>query len=1148
MRSPRFLLTLVAVSSLAAAALAVTPAALVLRDRGLAQLENEQPGPAEGTFRQLAKAAANDPLPHANLAVALLRQQKGAEAQAAIARALALAPGRPDLLALQGDVLQWSGMAEAALPVYRTALAKAPRDVELAWALYRLAGSQEGDAAAAGTREALARLVELRPDNAVVQLQAGQAAIARGDRTAATAAFVRVGELLWQESAQARTAFDAVIAALKDGEVSKARVPALRLENVLKPTPLYQQGLTELTTNVQGRPVARFRDEPPARSFGASLWLTWAVHGIAPRHTPEVPSALAIADFDGDERPDVATVEDDELVLRFGAQRTSSAWKATVVGAASPRTERLLAVDLDNDGAWDLVGAGDDGLAAWRGNGKGGFTAATSSFGLDRVPGMAVAALDYDSEGDLDLAVAGERGVELLRNALSGPLVAVGKQALRGAPAGAEDVVASDLDRDGDLDLLFAGKSGVTLLDNRRQGTFAAIKPAGLDKTGAANLVTTADFDNDGRLDVAVAGGDRIRLFLNRGARFDAGPQLDAGGAIALGLVPADLDNDGLLDLVLASSSGVSVFLQQPPERPGAVRFVEQTPMSPRPTSALGVADLDGDGDLDIVALGVTGAKEGGYAWLENRGGNKNHWLSVRLRGLDQGNGKNNLFGIGATLEVRDGAAYQRREVQTHAQAGVTHIGLGSHARAPLLRVVWTNGVPQDRLDVAGNQRIVEEQVLKGSCPFLYAWNGREIGFVTDLLWNAPIGLPVAPGIYAGADPSELVKVEGAAPHDGVYDLRLTEELWEAAYFDHVRLWVVDAPDSVEVASNLRVLPGESVPEKVLGSRDVRPVVAAWDGRGEDATTAVRARDEVYADGYEKSVYQGVAAKPWTFTFDLGEAPAAPVRLLLDGWIFPADASLNLAVAQRSDLAPTPPRLEVETANGWQPLMRKMGLPAGKTKTMVVDTPPLPAGAHRLRIVTGQWLHWDRIAWTATPADDAPQIVAQLLPATAELRHRGFSHLARRAPNAPHAYDYARVSLDSPWLPFPGRYTRYGDVRELLAAPDDRLAILAAGDEMALTFDARALAPPRPGFHRTVFLESHGWDKDADRNTGEGTQMEPLPFRAMRAYPYGPGESYPDDAFHREYVEEWLTRVVPAAGPLGEPERPAAQAPASRGQ
>lgn len=1137
---------------LAGAALAVAPAALTLRDRGLAQLENEQPALAEATFRELVVAAPGDPIGWADLAVALLRQHKGAEAQVAVGRALGLAPARPDLLALHGDVLQWSGKPEEALPLYRDALAKAPRDVELAWALYRLAGSLAGsasggppssasEAATAGSREALQRLVELRPDNAVVQLQAGQGAITRGERTAATAAMLRVGELLWQSSPQARAALEAVLTALKEGEVAKARVPALRLENVLKPTPLYQQGLGELTTNIQGRAVTRFRDEPPPAAFGAPVPISWVVHPLAAKDPGAVVTALVVADLDGDERADLATVEDERLTLRLGTQRSAAGWKTTPVGPAAG-VDRLLAADLDNDRARDLVGAGSGGLTAWRGDGKGGLTAADAAFGLTGVPARAAAAVDYDADGDLDLAAAGAGGVELLRNALSGPLAAVGKQALRGAPRGATEVVASDLDRDGDLDLLVAGSGGVTLLDNHRQGTLAATTILGLAATGVVSRLVTADLDNDGRFDLALGGG-YLRVFLERGGRFEAGPRLDTGGAVR-GLIALDVDNDGRLDLAATGPTGVFVFTQQPSARPGELRFGRQKiPGAPQGGAALAAADLDGDGDLDLAATGGgqapsgTSGTSGGLAWLENRGGNRNHWLAVRLRGLGTGNGKNNVFGIGATLELRDGAATQLRE----SQGGVTHFGLGGRRRAGVLRVVWTNGVPQDRIDVAGDQRLVEEQVLKGSCPFLYAWNGTEIAFVTDLLWTAPIGLPVAPGVFAGADPSELVKVEGAELRAESYDLRLTEELWEAAFFDHVRLWVVDAPAGVEVASNLRVVLGQTQPERVLGSRAVRAVAAAWDGRGREVSALVRARDEIYADGYEPSPYQGVAAAPWTFTFDLGEAPAAPMRLHLDGWIFPADASLNLAVAQRRDLSPSPPRLEVEVASAageaptWQVLMPAMGFPAGKTKTMVVDTPPLPPGAHRLRIASGQWLHWDRIAWTTAPADEEPRVVARLLPTTAELRFRGFSRHARRAPNAPHAFDYAAARTDSPWLPFPGRYTRYGDVRELLAEPDDRLVILAAGDEVALTFDARSLPPTPPGYRRSVFLESHGWDKDADRNTGEAAQLEPLPFRAMRAYPYADGEKYPDDAFHRDYVQGWLTRVV----------GPAAQGPAT---
>ena len=161
--------------------------------------------------------------------------------------------------------------------------------------------------------------------------------------------------------------------------------------------------------------------------------------------------------------------------------------------------------------------------------------------------------------------------------------------------------------------------------------------------------------------------------------------------------------------------------------------------------------------------------------------------------------------------------------------------------------------------------------------------------------------MPVAEGVWAGWDLSGAGARRRRRADGRTLDLRITEELWEAAFFDVAKLWVVDHPAGVEVASNLRILPGEPSDDRVLAAADVRPVVAAWDGHGRDVTSRIAARDEVYADGYERGDAQGVAARPWTFTFDLGAAPAAPVRLLLEGWIFPADASLNLAVAQRAE-------------------------------------------------------------------------------------------------------------------------------------------------------------------------------------------------------------------------------------------------------
>jgi Tfp pilus assembly protein PilF len=1118
---------------------AVPDRAADLRWRGLAELENERPAEAEAAFQALARLAPDDPLPDADLAVALLRQQKGEAALAAIDRALGKAPGRADLLAIRGEVLAWSGREDEALTTLGQAMRAAPDDPEILYAAYRQASVRGADEPArALAARALGRLAELRPENLVVLLQAGGRAIAAGDRAGATAAYLRVREILWAPPAAAAAGLVEVLAALERGDVAAARVPALRLENVLKVTPMYQGSQRELTRSILGVPVVRFRAEPPPAEWGPPAAVSF--RGERLDATASAGAALAVADFDGDGRMDVAR-------LRAGAPGTppsleirlaAAGGKAAAI-APAPGIERLLAVDLDNDGAADLVGYGPGGIAFWKGDGKGGFVrapaiAAAAQGGAGGAAATAAASaivpFDFDVDGDLDLAVAGGgRGIELLRNPGSGPLEPVDGKPFAPLPGLAGravfQLVASDLDRDGDLDLLVAHDGGLLWLENLRQGRFAdRTAAAGLGRVGPARAVVAADLDDDGLPDLAVlsAGGDALSFWHNAGGRFEpwklAAP-LPRGARFA-SLVALDADNDGRLDLALAGESGVVVLGRRGDRfEPLAVAG------APAAAAASAAADLDGDGGVDLLVAGPAGLHR-----LMNAGGKANHWLAVRLRGLAQGNGKNNLSGLGAVVEVRAGDAYQLREVDSP----LTHFGLGRQPKADLLRVVWGNGVPQDRLAAAGDRTIVEQQVLKGSCPFLYAWDGERMRFVTDLLWNAPLGLPIAPGVYAPADPGELVRIDGAEAQGGRYRLAVTEELWEAAFFDRLRLWVVDAPAGVEVASNLKVVPGGPPGRRqarVLASRGLRPVAAAWDGQGQDVTDRVRRRDEVYADGYRRGPYQGIAA-PWAFTFDLGEAPGRPIRLHLDGWIFPADASLNLAAAQRRDLPYVAPRLEVETAAGWRVLMPAMGHPAGKTKTMVVDTPPLPPGARRLRIVTSLWLSWDRIAWTDRPDDGAAVVRARLDPTAADLRYRGFSRLVRRAPNAPHGYDYERVAARSPWLPLPGRYTRYGDVRELLRQEDDRSVILAAGDEIALAFDAGGLPAPPPGMRRTVFLESVGWDKDADRNTWQVEQVEPLPFHAMSGYPGKPGEVFPSSGLLRDYRNTWLTREVEPAPPI----------------
>ena len=266
--------------------------------------------------------------------------------------------------------------------------------------------------------------------------------------------------------------------------------------------------------------------------------------------------------------------------------------------------------------------------------------------------------------------------------------------------------------------------------------------------------------------------------------------------------------------------------------------------------------------------------------------------------------------------------------------------------------------------------------------------------------------------------------------------------------------------------------------------------------------------------------------------------------LVLSGWVDWADGSTFLGTAQRTDGGLLMPQLQAKDERGeWQTVVADMGIPAGKPKTIVVDLQgKLPAGARELRIVTNLCVYWDEIFLAAADAP-APVRLTTLAPATAELRFRGFSvptiHPQRKQPEH---FDYHRLLVRAPWNPTPGLYTRFGDVRELLASIDDLLVVMGSGDEIALEFDAAALPPLAEGWQRDYLLLFDGWAKDGDANTAFSQTVEPLPFHGMSQYPYPESERFPDDGLHRRWREETLTRpALRLVRPLDE--RPRRSAP-----
>jgi hypothetical protein len=452
-----------------------------------------------------------------------------------------------------------------------------------------------------------------------------------------------------------------------------------------------------------------------------------------------------------------------------------------------------------------------------------------------------------------------------------------------------------------------------------------------------------------------------------------------------------------------------------------------------------------------------------------------------------------------------------------------------------VLRVEWPNGVPQIIYVPGSDQDVVESEMLKGSCALAYTWDGKRFRFVTDAMWRSALGMPL--GLMGGGSAfapagasQEYVRIPGEAlaPRDGRYVLQLTEELWETAYADQVQLVAVDHPDSVDVFVDERFVPPGPVTPRLFQVATQHLPRAAVDDRGDDVLPALRQRDDVYVSNLTPTRYQGVV-EPHDLVLDLGDdAGKEGSFLFLRGWIYPTDASINVALSQQSAIKVQSPSLQVRDASGhWRTAVADIGFPSGKDKTLVIDLAgKFPTADHHVRIRTNMQIYWDQ-AFVAADAAHSPVKLTTLSPISADLHFRGFSRMYRKGGRyGPYWFAYDDVAKDSPWRPIDGAFTRFGDVLPLLRQPDDMYVVMGPGDEATIEFDASSARALPPGWKRDFLLYTDGWIKDSDLNTAYGTSVGPLPFHAIKAYPSAPGDSYPTDSAHRAYLRQYDTRIV----------------------
>lgn len=1083
---------------------------------------------AENQLQQAADLAPGEPAIWANRGLLALRKGEFDAADEYFGPARGLAPDHSHIQYLSGLLARERGNYDEAISHLRRA---ADLDSTHYTAVYTLAQvlEQRGeDQAADEALDLMDDLLERNPNNLAVLVERARLAAKAGDTARFRETLDQLAERStdWPDAVQQSFADIRAVADQPSERASKVtffsndlkRVPDYRTDRTAVAPPPEQLGTVVLH-------LLRM-EKPDSRPATADVGLTFSADTVNAEGDWDWIHHVTLMDG---VPPDVMMADAERIRIETGLGQTETVPFPSGPTNTSPSGAAVAPIDVDYDFRTDLVAAGAGGLRLYRQRSDTSFQdisaeAVPTAIRNERFSGVWVA--DFDMDGDLDLLAARQEGAPVvLRNNGDGTF---DTRAYFDDTEAVRDFAWADLDGDGPPEAALLDETGqLHVYDNRRSATPRFQRRALPDTLASSWALDVSDVNGDATMDLLLlqANGTVRRLTptpQSNGWTTEAllhwtdVPQAQTPSAMHL--LTGDLDNNGGADILASGPEKSQVWLR---DSTRTFRSLSPTPQVP----VASAADVRGEGRLDLLALGPNGTP----LRLTNNGTKNYHSQRIQPRAArTTGDRRINPFGLGGEIELRSGLLYQKRVIDQPT----VHFGIGPRTDAEVARITWPNGSVQAEFDLVSTQTALARQRLKGSCPWVYTYNGEDMQFETDFLWRTALGLRInAQGKAQVIHSEDRIFIPGdhVAERNGQYDIRITGELWESHFFDRVELIAVDHPAETNVRIDERFhLPAPDQEVRALST--LRPVAKARDHNGRDVTSVVESNDGRYVDAFDFGPFQGRAEEHFV-EVDLGEGVPTdtPLWLVADGWVYPTDTSINLAIGQGSHAPPKSVTIEVPDGDGgWRVAKEDVGFPAGKSKTMLIDLSDVVGteGPRRVRLRTSMEIYWDRLAWT-TERPQADLQTHRMRPDSARLRYRGFSAVRqteRREPTVP-VYDSIASTVPI-WRDLEGYHTRFGDVRELVTETDDRYVIMNAGDEMILRFDA----PPSPpdGWTRDFVLVGDGWVKDGDYNTGYSKTVRPLPYHGMDDYSRPPGALEEDPAYqmHPGDWDEYHTRYV----------------------